>query len=117
MNSDLWIKLMEFGKIAGCHQKPERSFFIGGWQFPVCTRCTRILIGHIASAIAIIFKVKFNVYVCLGMLLIMVLDGTIQYLKIKESTNLRRFITGIMGGVGFVGCCMWILKKLLTLFY
>jgi len=117
MSNDLWVKLMEFGKIAGCHQKPERSFFIKGWQFPVCARCTGILIGHIAAVMAAIFKVKFNIYVCLGMLLIMVLDGTIQYLKIKESTNLRRFVTGVTGGIGFAGGCIWVLKKVLLFLY
>jgi len=33
MSNDLWVKLMEFGKIAGCHQKPERSFFIKGCEW------------------------------------------------------------------------------------
>ena len=113
MNSDLWIKLMEFGKIAGCHQKPERSFFIKGWQFPVCARCTGILIGHIAAVTAAIFKMNFNIYICLGMLFIMILDGGIQYIGIKESTNFRRFVTGVTGGAGFAGCCIWILKKVL----
>ena len=30
-----------------CHQLPERSFFWGAWQYPVCARCT----GLYASAV------------------------------------------------------------------
>lgn len=28
-----------------CHQRPERSFFIGGSQLPVCARCTGLYLG------------------------------------------------------------------------
>jgi len=32
-----------------CHQKPERSFFYKKKQFPVCSRCTGIVIGAAAG--------------------------------------------------------------------
>jgi uncharacterized membrane protein len=28
-----------------CHQKPERSFFLDGHQFPVCARCTGLYLS------------------------------------------------------------------------
>ena len=28
-----------------CHQRPERSFFVGGQQLPVCARCTGLYLG------------------------------------------------------------------------
>ena len=28
-----WIKFMKYGKLLGCHQKPERSFFIKAINF------------------------------------------------------------------------------------
>ena len=37
-----------------CHQRPERSFFIGGQQLPVCARCTGLYLG---AALAIPFGV------------------------------------------------------------
>lgn len=33
-----WVKLMCFGRKLGCHQMPERSFFIEDYQLPVCAR-------------------------------------------------------------------------------
>ncbi|MGG7175281.1 DUF2085 domain-containing protein [Clostridium neonatale] len=26
--------------MCGCHQLPDRSFFIRSYQFPICARCT-----------------------------------------------------------------------------
>ena len=37
-----------------CHQRPERSFFLGSHQMPVCARCTGIYIG---AAVAVILSV------------------------------------------------------------
>ena len=34
-----------------CHQMPERSFFIDGYQFAVCTRCTGVYFGFAAAVI------------------------------------------------------------------
>ena len=34
-----------------CHQKPERSFFWDGHQFPVCARCTGI---YLSAAIGLV---------------------------------------------------------------
>lgn len=94
--------LFRFGTNCGCHQMPERSFFIKGYQFPVCARCTGVLIGYIACLIGhFIFGTKLTV--CLAGCLVMFTDWYIQYLDIKESTNIRRLITGIMGGYGVMG--------------
>ena len=44
-----YAQLMRLGRSSGCHQMPERSFFIRGKQFPVCARCTGVMIGNIAA--------------------------------------------------------------------
>ena len=92
---------------------PERSFFIKGYQFPVCARCTGVLIGYVAAPI-IHFFVGTSVFLCITGCQIMLVDWLIQYAEIKESTNIRRLITGIMGGYGVMGiqilCALWIVK-------
>jgi hypothetical protein len=35
-----------------CHQRPERSFYLWGAQFPVCARCTGIYAGAALGVIA-----------------------------------------------------------------
>lgn len=51
INDKQWIRLMEIGDSLGCHQMPERSFFISGYQFPVCARCTGVIISAIIATI------------------------------------------------------------------
>ncbi|MCM1329325.1 MAG: DUF2085 domain-containing protein [Ruminococcus sp.] len=98
---DLWLKFMEFGARVGCHQMAERSFFINNRQFPVCARCTGVFIGYALAVPAFAFFIT-PMWVCLLFCLIMFLDWLIQHLKIRESNNIRRFITGIIGGYGFL---------------
>ena len=98
----IYQALFRFGTNSGCHQLPERSFFIKGYQFPVCARCTGVLIGYIVGFI-LHFILGTNLLYCLLACLIMFLDWYIQYLKIKESNNIRRLITGLMGGYGVMG--------------
>jgi Predicted membrane protein (DUF2085) len=39
-----------------CHQRPERSFFIGSHQMPVCARCTGIYVGAAVAVIVVAFR-------------------------------------------------------------
>jgi uncharacterized membrane protein len=32
-----------------CHQLPDRSFFVNGWQLPVCARCTGLYLSGAAG--------------------------------------------------------------------
>ncbi len=36
-----------------CHQIPERSFYWGAAQFPVCARCTGLYVGGLVGLLAI----------------------------------------------------------------
>lgn len=111
----IWIKCMEFGSRLGCHQMEERSFSFKGYQFPVCARCTGVILGEVIAVILMLFKVKINTYLCIAMLLIMGLDWFIQFLKIKESNNIRRLITGTIAGVGLTYIYYYIFKFLINL--
>ncbi len=39
---------------------------------------------------------------CISLMLIMLADWLFQHFEIKPSTNLRRFITGMMCGIGYL---------------
>lgn len=97
--TDIWIKLMAIGAKSGCHQRAERSFFIKNYQYPVCARCMGMHIGYLIAGVAA-FSYIIPVWICIGLCLIMFTDWLIQYIKIKESNNIRRLLTGIMGGYG-----------------
>ena len=113
----LWIRLMKIGAKFGCHQMPERSFIYCGYQFPVCARCTGILVATLLAYL--IYPVKrFSWKTCVLMGSTVLVDGLIQYVGIKPSTNRRRFVTGCMGGFGwtmlhlrFYSCLFNMLKK------
>lgn len=102
---------MKAGSRTGCHQLPERSFYYKGWQFPVCARCTGVIIGYIAAG-GLAFLFHPNIFIIGACCLVMLCDWLLQFLKIKESTNIRRLITGIIGGYGvmsgYIFVAMWI---------
>lgn len=95
-----WISMMEYGHRIGCHQMPERSFFYKGYQFPVCARCTGVIIGEIITILLLVLKIKTNIIAAIFLLAIMGFDWFIQFIDLLESNNKRRLITGISGGIG-----------------
>ncbi|MBQ8964984.1 DUF2085 domain-containing protein [Ruminococcus sp.] len=110
----LWVSAMDLGGRCGCHQRADRSFFIRGWQFPVCARCTGVLIGHII-AFPPGLKFSFSPWAAVCGCEVMLADWTLQRLGIKESTNSRRLVTGIIGGGCTALLYAYALKKLLRL--
>ena len=94
-----WAFFMRLGNRCGCHQREDRSFKIKGWQFPICSRCTGILVGQLLGILIYIFQFRIPIYISCIFLFIMFLDWYIQYKKIRESTNVRRFITGTLAGI------------------
>lgn len=101
------------GNQSGCHQLPERSFFYKGKQFPVCARCTGVSIGHLSAILFNLFGIQVSLFKSIFMLFIMGFDWGLQHLKIKESTNNRRLISGFMGGFGLFNIYFIILRKVL----
>jgi len=105
----IWLKWMLWGNCMGCHQKPERSFFYKGYQFPVCARCTGVLFASVAAC------VMFPIYPlgqgwCVSMCFVMFLDWLIQRIGVKESTNTRRLLTGLAGGYGVMTLQLYIYR-------
>jgi uncharacterized membrane protein len=81
-----------------CHRKPDRSFFVMGRQFPLCSRCTGILAGCVIAIVLSTFSWIPSPTTCIIMLTPVILDGTGQTLGLWISTNTRRLVTGIFGG-------------------
>ncbi|WP_308463905.1 DUF2085 domain-containing protein [Clostridium mucosae] len=100
-NLELWKFFMKIGGYT-CHQMYERSFSYRGYQFPVCARCTGILIGQIIGIILISLGFRIGFLWSLALILPMVIDGLIQLVKIIESNNIRRLITGFVSGIGYM---------------
>lgn len=111
----LWLCLMKFGEKTGCHQRFDRSFFYQGKQFPVCARCTGVLIAYLVSILGyVIVACKRHTFrypsgpgkqshvIALFASLTMLIDWTLQAIHVKESTNKRRVITGFLGGLGLM---------------
>lgn len=81
----------------GCHQKPERSFFIKGIQMPICARCTGELIGIIIACFTYrMFDLSVGEYFIL--MLPLIIDGFLQKLTKYESNNIKRVVTGFLFG-------------------
>lgn len=115
MDDKIWIEMMEIGRKLGCHQMPERSFFYKGYQFPVCARCTGVIISSFV-ALTIFLKKKLPIKICIGMSSIMLIDWLVQYFGIRESNNKRRLITGFIGGLGYSTLHLYFYKYIFHLF-
>lgn len=81
----------------------ERSFFIKGKQLPLCARCSGIFVGYIIGIVLACLVGYQKLLLLLALLMLpMIIDGGIQLLFKKESNNIRRFITGLLGGIGII---------------
>lgn len=82
-----------------CHCRDDRSFHFRGRKFPICARCTGMGAGFLL-AIVTLWIAHPPVPILLLVMIPMILDGSIQQLTRYESTNRRRFITGLLFGYG-----------------
>ena len=86
-----------------CHQREDRSFLLNGNQMPFCSRCTAIWLGlAIGLGLMVFYKLeldeKFLFLIIIGIVPIGI-DGIGQLFGFWESTNIVRFITGILAGI------------------
>ena len=104
-----WMRWMKLGAKTGCHQIPDRSFYVRGYQFPVCARCTGAVLGYLIAIPVFIKHGLFRKTSITGCS-IMLADWSLQRADIVKSTNLRRFISGIAGGFGIMSIQLAIIK-------
>jgi len=91
-----------------CHQLPQRSFFGGGVQVPVCARDTGIYFGVLVS-LAVISALHRGSrprempsragWIAIALMIgAMALDGGTEYAGLRTTTNELRLITGLLAG-------------------
>ncbi len=85
-----------------CHRRPDRSFFWKGKQFPVCARCTGLYLGYAVGVVLALVMGAWVSYAAILLLVPLLLDSLTQYWQWRTSTNLLRFSTGLLGGIGII---------------
>lgn len=91
---------------------PDRSFFVFGYQLPVCARCTGIIVGEILS-IPFSFVLDVSPFVLFFFMVPMVIDGVFQLKTSYISTNVKRFFSGLIFGYGFLSLLILFVKWVL----
>ena len=95
-------------ELVSCHRMPERSFAWRGWQFPVCARCTGIILGWACYPLFLFGLAALPVWAALTLNVPVLLDGGTQAMGWRTSTNVLRLATGLLGGVGQVAIMAWL---------
>lgn len=97
--SKIWKNL---GKLPLCNLKEDTTFHIGNFCFPLCYRCTAIIIcASCGNYLLQKYLISWQIFL-IGLILILpcVIDGILQYNFRIKSTNKRRIITGMFAGFG-----------------
>lgn len=86
-----------------CHRLPHRSIHYPWGMGGQCARCTGFwLAAFISSGLLFVRRIPGTVLTGLLLLAPMLVDGTIQFFGLHESTNPVRLLTGAAAGLGLV---------------
>lgn len=85
-----------------CHRREDRSFKLYGYVFPLCARCTGIMIGFFLGLFLINTNHFFPFPYIIIFIIPLLLDGFSQAFGWRESTNFLRLATGIFFGIGSI---------------
>ena len=104
-----------FGKMFKCHQLSERSFHIFGFQCPLCARCTGIFLGLLILGPLLCSILPMNMYLSLGLVVVMILDGFTQLKGWRMSNNVLRLMTGLGFGYAIVSFVFHIIEMIINI--
>lgn len=104
-----------FRRIFRCHQLAERSFSFRGIQFPLCARCTGILLGFLLLGPIITVLTPGNPFLSLALIGVMVLDGSLQFFGVFPSNNPRRLLSGLGAGYALCQLAVYAVRGLILL--
>lgn len=85
-----------------CNKKPDRAPKIFGHTFILCWRCSGLIVGASLGYLILLLIQPIGIY-SFALLIPIGVDGGMQYYLGVLSTNSRRFITGIIGGLSVIG--------------
>ncbi len=110
------VRIFDFIGRLVCHQKPERTLWIGGHYLPVCARDTGALVGLLLGYILLLFlrrkvaKGPPNLYFSSVMMLPLLIDSFGQLLGFWTSTNDIRLLTGLLFGTALAPLLIYVLS-------
>ena len=104
----LMVKEFEFASLflrKICHQYPSRCFYIFGSNMGLCARCFTIYSTLTFYCIFFSFfdinlKFKSKWIISISLMMPLIIDGITQYYGFRNSSNVLRFITGVLAGSG-----------------
>ena len=94
-----------------CHREEDRCIKLFGHTSFLCARCTGILIGFVL-ALFICYLPFLNItlpwLISVGLMAPLIVDGSTQFIGLRESNNILRFISGILFVPGFYLTWGWL---------
>lgn len=87
-----------------CHQLPERSFYLAGYPYAVCARCTGLYVGFAAAALVypLVRPLSRTDTPARRWLLLsampLAIDVGLDLLGIWKNTHVSRLVTGLLLG-------------------
>lgn len=101
-----------------CHQQPERSFFVLGHQFAVCSRCFGVYFGLFGAMLMYPLLRPMDEsnplprFWLFASMVPMAIDWSLGVFGIWENTFTSRFLTGLLLGTG---CAIFIVPALIEI--
>jgi len=97
-----------------CHQASSRSFWISGAPMGICARCVGIYMGLFLASCSSILNRKCQVRITVGLFFIFPLVIEKTALSSSATTNIIRFIVGILAGFGIGFVLFYVFKELFS---
>lgn len=98
-----------FGIKPLCNLREDTALHIGNFCFPLCYRCSAIIINFIVATILLKNDI-FSIVIGFLLMLPCLIDGILQYCFKIRSTNTRRIITGSIAGWGLAVLYIYVIN-------
>lgn len=114
-------RFMDFIGYALCHQLSSRTFTAGEWVYPVCARDTGIYLAILVTFVVLACAYRQHIayrrppvpvlIVCAAFVLTLVVDGVTSYAGLRGTTNLLRYVSGYLCGIGLGVGLYWVFSN------